>query len=231
MPWGGCLPVSSESCLDLYAVSVVRPDPISVTPPAPNGISATDGSFTDRVRVSWTASDGAVDYKVFRHTTNSTTGAKELTNDHPASPYEDDSAVPDVTYFYWVQACNSAGCSDYSLPDTGYAAGELTPPSEPTGVDASDGTYMDKVRISWDQTEGAAYYQVFRTENNSSPMIGDSPIADYVLIPTFDDFTAEENSTYYYWLNACNFEGCSGFSESDDGWREANNVYLPLILR
>jgi hypothetical protein len=231
MPWGGCLPVSSESCLDLYAVSVVRLEPISVSPSPPIGISATDGSFTDRIRISWTASDGAESYKVFRHTINSTTGAKELISGHTASPYEDDSADPDVTYFYWVQACNSAGCSDYSLPDTGYAASALTAPSDPTGVDASDGIYMDKVRISWDQTEGAAYYEVHRTAVDSPPENSDQPLADDISITRYDDFSTEENVTYYYWVKACNSTGCSNFSDSDDGWREANNVYLPLILR
>jgi hypothetical protein len=56
-------------------------------------------------------------------------------------------------------------------------------------------------------------------------------LADDVSIIRYDDFSTEENITYYYWVKACNSAGCSDFSDFNDGWREANNVYLPLILR
>jgi hypothetical protein len=217
--------------MPLLSVSIVRLNPIPQPPAPPNYVLASDGAYNGKVVISWELSIDATYYKVFRSSDDIHTDEVVLTTSIPSSPYEDDSAVPDVTYFYWVQACNSAGCSDYSLPDTGYAASALTSPSDPTGVDASDGIYMDKVRISWDQTEGAAYYEVYRTAVDSPPENGDQPLADDVSITRYDDFSTEENVTYYYWVKACNSAGCSDFSDSDDGWREANNVYLPLILR
>jgi hypothetical protein len=44
----------------------------------------------------------------------------------PFSPHDDFSVVQDVPYYYWVKACNTTGCSDYSSVDSGYAASEVT---------------------------------------------------------------------------------------------------------
>jgi hypothetical protein len=215
--------------MKLQAVSVVHI--ITQPPSAPTGMLATDGAYTDKVMVYWEYVDNADFYTVYRNTINSTSGAEELLSGHLSSPFEDTVTVSGQLYYYWVVACNAAGCSDYSLPDTGYAADELTTPEIPSEVDASDGIYMDKVQISWDQTEGAAYYEVYRTAADSPPENGDQPLADDVSIIRYDDFSTEENITYYYWVKACNSAGCSDFSDFNDGWREANNVYLPLILR
>ena len=88
-------------------------------PSTPTGVSASDGTFTDKVQVSWTASAGATYYQVFRHTSNNSSSAISLTSSHPSSPYNDTSAVAGTTYYYWVKACNSAGCSSFSASDSG----------------------------------------------------------------------------------------------------------------
>jgi hypothetical protein len=59
---------------------------------------------------------------VFRNTSDNTTGAQELTGSHPASPFDDFTANPGDTYYYWAKACNTAGCSEYSLYNTGWRA-------------------------------------------------------------------------------------------------------------
>jgi hypothetical protein len=113
MTWGG-----SYDGMALQSVSVVRL-PLAAPPSPPTGVSASDGTFSDKVRISWSPSAGADDYKVFRNTTNSSAGAAELVSGHSASPYDDYSAAPGLTYYYRVKACNSAGCSDYSAYDSG----------------------------------------------------------------------------------------------------------------
>lgn len=54
----------------------------------------------------------------------------------------------------------------------------VTPPDPPTNVDASYGTYTDKVRITWTKSDGATGYQVYR---DSTPLgwLGD--------VATYDD--------------------------------------------
>jgi len=115
MTWTG-----SYSGMTINSVSIVKLDPLATPPSPPTGVSASDGTYTNRVEVSWTASSGATYYKVFRNTSNSHSGETVLTTSATSSPYDDFSAVPITTYWYWVQACNSGGCSGYSSHDTGY---------------------------------------------------------------------------------------------------------------
>ena len=50
-----------------------------------------------------------------------------------------------------------ANASDYSTYNTGWR--KL---SAPTSVAASDGTYTDKARVTWNAAGGASYYRVYR---------------------------------------------------------------------
>jgi hypothetical protein len=191
---------------------------IEVTKPlSPTGISASDGTYTDKVQVAWTASADATTYQVFRHTSNTSSAASELTGNHPASPYNDTSAVAGTTYYYWVKACNSAGCSGFSTSDSGYRASEVSKPSPPTDISASDGTYTDKVQVSWTASADASYYQVFRNTSNDSSSAG--ALTGSHLSSPYNDTSAGAGTTYYYWVKACNSAGCSGFSASDSGYR------------
>jgi peptidyl-Lys metalloendopeptidase len=94
-----------------------------VQPPA--GVSATDGTYTDRVRISWTASSGATYYQVYRNTSNSTSGVI-LLGSPSNSPYDDTSAAVGTTYWYFVKACDSTGCSGFSASDSGFRSGAIT---------------------------------------------------------------------------------------------------------
>lgn len=112
-------------------------------PSAPTNVQASDGAYTDRVRVAWTASSGASSYEVYRATTTGDTGKLGTTTN---TTYDDASAVVDTTYRYWVKACNSAGCSGFSNPDTGYRKGTEPPPENYVlGIDISSYQYGDSL--------------------------------------------------------------------------------------
>jgi hypothetical protein len=189
--------------------------PTPQPPSAPTNVSASDGTYTDRVRLTWTASSGATGYKVFRHTSNNSSGAQQI-GTSTASQYDDTTAVVGTTYWYWVKAYNSAGDSGFSNGDSGFVSAPTPqPPSAPTSVSASDGTYTDRVRLSWTASSGATGYKVFRnTSNNSSgaQQIGTSTASQY------DDTTAVVGTTYWYWVKAYNSAGDSGFSNGDSGY-------------
>jgi C1A family cysteine protease len=90
-------------------------------PSPPTNVSASDGTYTDKVRVTWTASSGATGYKVFRSTSNDPSGAQQIGTSN-ALFYDDMTAVEGTTYWYWVKAYNSAGDSGFSNGDSGYVA-------------------------------------------------------------------------------------------------------------
>ena len=96
-------------------------------------------------------------------------------------------------------------------------------PSIPTGVNATDGTEIDKVQVSWNPSSGTTYYEVYRNTSNTtslSTLIGSPSVASYA------DTSATSGVIYWYFIKACNIGGCSGFSASDSGYR-AIPVPLP----
>lgn len=101
---------------------------------APTGVSATQNR-SDGVSISWSAVSGeAVEYRVYRNTTNSTATATpigeawqtgttflDITARVPALIPGDGCLVPattsEVSYFYWVRARTDVGCeSAFSSP-------------------------------------------------------------------------------------------------------------------
>lgn len=86
---------------------------------APQNIAATEGAYTDRVVVSWTAAANALSYEVWRNTVNTLATVSLLATNVTVATYSDTSAMAQTTYHYWVRACYAAGAS----PLTGGAAG------------------------------------------------------------------------------------------------------------
>jgi fibronectin type 3 domain-containing protein len=195
-------------CIDMGAYELQ--DPTS-GPPAPSGVSASDGTYCGSVRVSWDLVSGATAYEVWRSASDDSGSASKIADD-TSSPYDDSVVAGATPYYYWVKAKNSSGTSGFSLSDSGYAS---SAPPAPSGVSASDGTYCGSVQVSWDPVSGATAYEVWRhTSNNSGSA---SKIADDTSSP-YDDSTVAVRTTYYYWVKAKNSCGTSGFSLADSGY-------------
>ncbi len=100
---------------------------VSNCPAAPAGVSASDGKYTNKVRVTWNAAARADQYRVYRDGT-------AIGNWQSATTYDDYGAQaaevvsrcgaqPEITYHkhtYTVKAKNSCGESDFGSADTGY---------------------------------------------------------------------------------------------------------------
>jgi len=87
-------------------------------PSAPTNVSASDGTYTDKVRITWSASSGATSYDVYRATSSG--GTKTKIGTPSTTLYDDTSASVGTTYYYWVTAKNTWGTSGYSSYNTGY---------------------------------------------------------------------------------------------------------------
>jgi len=86
---------------------------------APTDVSATDGIYEDRTEITWTPVNGATYYEVWRHTSNNI-GAAALIASNAISPYSDAGGSLGKPYYYWVKACNTNGCSNFSTSNTGF---------------------------------------------------------------------------------------------------------------
>ena len=104
---------------------------------APSNVSASNGSYTSYVQVSWDSISSVASYTVYRSTSEN--GTYLQIADSPSSPYNDTSAAAGTTYYYKIKACTgsvgSIACSNYS----DYASGYL--PSVPI-ADAIDNTNL-----------------------------------------------------------------------------------------
>ena len=98
------------------------------------GVAATDGDYTNMVTVTWSNVVGETGFGIWRFLQyNSNTFAEcigTVTND--VLTFDDTTAIPGWTYYYWVLATNDTSDSlgAWSLPDIGYR----TPIEEPTVI-------------------------------------------------------------------------------------------------
>ncbi len=91
----------------------------AAAPAPPAGVSASDGVYLDKVRVSWAGAAGAASYEVWRHTTRDVSVAAKI-GQTAFGWYDDLTALNETTYYYWIKAVNAAGASGFSAPDSGY---------------------------------------------------------------------------------------------------------------
>lgn len=89
----------------------------------PTGVSASNGTYTDGIHLSWAAVAGANVYEVYRYTSNDSTKAAQVnTSDVTATNFDDTTASPGVSYYYWIAAKNASGMSALSAPVSGVRA-------------------------------------------------------------------------------------------------------------
>ena len=238
--------VEDESTFEVDLGDIRLPVPAFIVTPqqsgltTPSGVSATDGVYEDKIRVTWNASTNAASYEVFR--AESFSGQKTKVATPSATIYEDRSLPCGVDYYYWVKAVNVSGASGLFYSDLGFirCPAALEPatdvpvdendadspddPSEepanqpvvlntPGSVSASDGVYADKIRISWNAVSGAAAYDVYRCDSccGTKIKIGSSSTLAY------DDLDVNHGN-YYYWVKANDASGNSEFSLPDIGY-------------
>ncbi len=85
----------------------------------PTGIKATDGNFSDRVRVTFNSVPGAVVYRVYRCLTTAEKCGSPI-GFPKTGVFDDKMTVSGQVYYYRVRACTRATCGKYSIADPGY---------------------------------------------------------------------------------------------------------------
>lgn len=83
-------------------------------------VAATDGTYNNKVRITWDADADADDYNIYRAASES--GSYALIDSGITDLYYDDSTVvPGTVYWYKVSGSNATGEGELSDPDDGYA--------------------------------------------------------------------------------------------------------------
>jgi len=116
---GVSLAAIDVSCT-FYSVSPATGSP-PPPPSPPSTFTASDGTFTDIIRLTWSTAAGATQYNVYYAT--SLTGTKNYISSTTSTTMDIIGATPDYVYYFWVSASNLWGEGALSNPDSGYMAG------------------------------------------------------------------------------------------------------------
>lgn len=179
----------------------------SPVPEAPAGLSATD-TQSEAIGVTASPSAGATSYSVWRATTNNSAAATLLASGLGSPAYDDTTATPGTTYWYWMKAHNAYGQSGFSNGDSGYRP--YAPPAPPAWVDASDGTAGDAILVTWAAVDGATGYEVWR--GSTSNIASASLLASLGAVTSYTDESPTDTSVWYFWVRATGPGGTSGFA-------------------
>ena len=103
----------------------------------PSNVTASAGTSTEGVDLSWAAVDEATGYEVWRNTSSATNGAERIqTTDQVV--YTDIGATAGTTYWYWVRSVTPDGKSDFGKPVSGWRAyADITVTFNPNGGSVS----------------------------------------------------------------------------------------------
>ena len=174
---------------------------------APSTVRASQGTFTDRVEVSWTAVTGATGYRVYRGTAGTPATTPLLTTTELS--FTDTTGTAGVLYAYTLVSMTAGGESRYSNTTGGWR--NVSPPSD---IAASDGTFTDRVRITWTPIVATPRYAVYRRLGLQSPQR-----LSIITGSSYDDRTARAGVLYSYTVRAVVTPGESRDSLPDTGWR------------
>ena len=169
---------------------------VTPAPPAPVGLLAVGGA--GQIALTWTAVSGATSYNILR---GDTAGAEVALATSTSASSTDAGLGAGKTYFYAVQAKNSAGTSAKSNE-----ASATTMPAPPAGLTATGG--VGQVALTWTAVAGATGYSLRRGTAAGGPYteIGTPPTT------SLTDSTVSGGTTYYYVVAGITAQGATGQS-------------------
>lgn len=127
--------------------------------PGPTDVVASEGTYRDRVVVTWSPMDGVLRYKVSRRPADSAAQPVPIAEVSGAQPRFEDLSVGAGEFEYQVSAGRAKSWSQPSAPALGWRATL----EAPANLFATDRTMPDTVYVYWDPVDGAASYELHRT--------------------------------------------------------------------
>jgi hypothetical protein len=185
-----------------------EPDFGNVGLEAPLGLNATDGTLSDRIRITWNAVPSVTGYKLFRSTDANGTFVEIATTTALTLDVTSGFAPPQ---FFRIKASNANGDSAFSGVEFGFVG-----VSAPQNVQASDGTFPNKVQVTWDSVPFATSYKVFRATSATGTFTQVAEIAG----TSIDNTTASTTPLFFKIKASRTGLGDSVFSAVDSGFRQ-----------
>lgn len=179
-------------------------------PTAPSLSSSTTSSLDGNFTLSWTAPTTTTNYQVWLSTSSGSSGFFEAYSETgsppPTSQYV--GGALKRNYWYYVVACNQAGCSGHSNTVEVSVTGPAGPVvSLPSSVQAL------KVTVSWTSSSTATSYALMA--QYCSPGCGNYGQVYSGTALQYTDNAPAGSETGNYYAIACNHAGCNG------GWGKA----------
>ena len=130
----------------------------SGAPSVPTNLSATAIS-SSQINLTWTASTGATEYKIYRY------GSGILVGTSATTTYSDSRLLAGTAYKYRVAASDAAGhtstqsaYAEATTPSSGSTSGA---PSVPTNLSAT-AVSSSQINLTWTASTGATEYKIYR---------------------------------------------------------------------
>jgi len=176
---------------------------------------ASAQGFTDHIAVQWSTTPGL--YRIYR-AMNDSLGEYTLIDSAEQNVYYD--TVPTNNYYFYRIACASE--IDESELSTASAGAKRVIPAAPMSLQASDGNFIDTIRVQWTASEGAEGYYLYRDVDSTfgNPQLRATLSGSETL---YSD-PAPNDSAYFYRIKAYNSAGESVLSTADPGFAKPANV-------
>lgn len=193
----------------------------------PADVQATDGIFSDRIRLTWTRAEGATGYKIYRDGQSEAELAASIGD---VAAWNDTTVKDYAIHTYRVRSTNQymPEGGGWSVEDTGF---RVLP--GPTDVQASDGAYGNRIAVTWAKAPDATGYKIYRDGQSEAELI--ATLGD---VARFDDMNVPDFAIHTYWLRSTNAQVPEGgaWSLPDDGFRTlapvADTLYaIPLATQ
>ena len=151
-------------------------------------ISVSNVASTGKIKVSWEAIDGAVEYEVYRATAKD--GTYDLMKTTTGTSYTNTGAKAGETYYYKVIARASKSSADSAYSEIKSRTCDMPQPEITVSNVASSG----KIKVSWEAIDGAVEYEVYRAASKD----GTYTLVNTTTNTSCTDTGAVAGNTYYY---------------------------------
>ncbi|HPX92367.1 MAG TPA: hypothetical protein PKZ93_12765, partial [Spirochaetota bacterium] len=189
-------------------------------PLAPSDVIASKSKIGE-IEIQWKDVPQCDYYKVFRSDKENGTYSEIATNVTSTNYIDSSVQERDKKYFYCIQAIsNSDGEGELSNKAEGIALEDI--PLPPSNVSATNGKYGNKVDITWNLSNKAKKYAIYRAIDIDGNADTDDTL-DYILLASnvtallYEDTTATVDTLYRYKISAISSGGEGEKSNSAPG--------------